>query len=168
MQGDELRILRTAGELDSLADEWTDLARRSPGFFCSQTFPWARTAWDHIAAPRGRALHCLALRSQGKLVGVWPLVVERSGSLRIVRPLGSESSEYTAPLIEGGPDLLPRTRRLWRAAAALGDLAVMPNVRADSALASLLSRAGWWRAPDLSAPAPFLARRDYADWAAYQ
>jgi CelD/BcsL family acetyltransferase involved in cellulose biosynthesis len=44
----------------------------------------------------------------------------------------------------------------------------MPNVRADSALASLLSRAGWWRAPDLSAPAPFLARRDYADWAAYQ
>ena len=70
MQGDELRILRTAGELASLADEWTDLARRSPGFFCSQTFPWIRTAWDLIAAPRGRALQCLTLRSQGKLVGV--------------------------------------------------------------------------------------------------
>jgi CelD/BcsL family acetyltransferase involved in cellulose biosynthesis len=168
MQGDELRTLRSAGELDALANEWDELAARCPGYFFSQTCRWASAAWRHVGEPRGRTLYCLTLRAQGRLVAVWPLVVERSGKLRVVRPLGTEGGEYSAPLIEDGPELRARTKLLWSAAAKLGDLVVLPNVRADAPLAEMLPSAGLWRAPDLAAPAPFVARRDYADWAAYQ
>jgi len=168
MQEDELRALSSASELDALAGEWDELAARCPGYFFSQTWRWAAAAWRHIGEPRGRALHCLTLRAQGQLVAVWPMVVERRGALKVVRPLGPEASEYCAPLIEPGPEQPARTKRLWREAARLGDLAMLPNVRSGTPLADLLRTAGLWRAPDLSAPAPFLARRDYADWPAFQ
>jgi CelD/BcsL family acetyltransferase involved in cellulose biosynthesis len=164
MQGDELR---SASEL-TLAAEWDDLAARCPGHYFAQTHQWADAAWRLIAKPRGRQLQCLSLRSQNRLVGVWPLAVERGGKLRIVRPLGTEGSEYSAPLVEPGPDLAARTRLLWSAAAKLGDLVVLPNVRAHTPLAGILNGSSLWRAPDLAAPAPFIAHRDYADWAAYQ
>ncbi len=164
MHGDQLRSAR---EL-TLAAEWDDLAQRCPGYYFAQTHRWADAAWRLIAKPRGRQLQCLSLYSQGRLVGVWPLAVECGGKLRIVRPLGTEGSEYSAPLVEPGPDLAARTRLLWRAAAKLGDLVVLPNVRADTPLAGLLSGNSLWRAPDLAAPAPFIAHRDYADWGAYQ
>jgi CelD/BcsL family acetyltransferase involved in cellulose biosynthesis len=164
MHGDQLR---SASEL-TLAAEWDDLAARCPGYYFAQTHQWADAAWRHIARPRGRQLQCLSLREAGRLVGVWPLAVERRGRLRIVRPLGTEGSEYSAPLVEPGPDLPARTKLLWRTAAKLGDLVVLPNVRADTPLASVLQRAGLWRSPDFAAPAPFVARSDHADWAAYQ
>ncbi len=164
MHGDELR---SVSEL-TLAAEWDDLARRCPGYYFAQTHQWADAAWRHIAKPRGRQLQCLTVYSQGRLVGVWPLVVERSGKLRIVRPLGTEGSEYSAPLVEDGPDLPARTRLLWNAAAKLGDLVVLPNVRARTPLVGILNGSSLWRAPDLPAPAPFIAHCDYADWAAYQ
>jgi CelD/BcsL family acetyltransferase involved in cellulose biosynthesis len=168
MQGDELRIVRTAGELDALAGDWNDLAQRSPGYYFSQTYRWAAAAWRHIADPRGRTLQCLTLRAAGRLVAVWPLVVERRGVLAIVRPLGPEASEYCAPLVEPGGDHLERTKRLWREAARLADLVVLPNVRSGTPLSDLLASAGLWRAPDKASPAPFVPRKDYADWAAYQ
>ncbi len=167
MQGDELRLLRSVAELDALADEWDALTARCPGYYVSQTREWAAAAWHQVAAPRGRTLCCLTVQAQGRLVAVWPLVTERHGSLNVVRPLGPEASEYCTPLVEPGADESTRTQQLWRAAARLGDLVLLPNVRADSTLSGLLGRAGWWRAPDLSAPAPFIARRDYADWATY-
>jgi CelD/BcsL family acetyltransferase involved in cellulose biosynthesis len=168
MQGDDFRTLRSADELDALAPDWNELTARCPTSYISQTHRWAAAAWRHVAAPRGRALHCLTLRSQGRLVAVWPLVVERRGALTVVRPLGPEASEYCSPLVEPGTEEGVRTKRLWREAARLGDLALLPYVRSDSALTGLLGRAGWWRAPDLGAPAPFLARGGYADFAAYQ
>jgi len=159
--------LRSASEL-TLAAEWDGLAERCPGYHFAQTHQWADTAWRLIARPRGRELHCLSLREAGRLVGMWPLVIEQSGRRRIVRPLGTEGSEYSAPLVEPGPALAARTKLMWRAAAKLGDLVVLPNVRADSPLAGVLKGASLLRAPDAAAPAPFIARRDYADWAAYQ
>jgi hypothetical protein len=72
MQSDELRVLRSAGELDALAGEWNDLAARCPGYFFSQTCRWAEAAWQHVAQRRGRTLQCLTLRTQGRLVAVWP------------------------------------------------------------------------------------------------
>src|SRR5437660_7067224 len=165
MQDDELRALRSAGELDALAGAWDELTARCPGYFFSQTYRWAAAAWRHVGAPRGRTLHCLTLHSQGRLVAVWPLVVERRGALTLVRPLGPEASEYCAPLIEPGPEQPSRTKRLWREAARLGDLAMLPNVRRGTPLADLLESAGLWRAPDTAAPPPFILRSAYADWA---
>lgn len=168
MQDDELSALSSASELDALAGEWDELAARCPGYFFSQTYRWAAAAWRHVGEPRGRTLHCLTLRAQGRLVAVWPLVVERRGALEVVRPLGPEASEYCAPLIEPGAEQPSRTKRLWREAARLSDLAMLPNVRAGTPLADLLKTAGLWRAPDTASPAPFILRTDYADWPAYQ
>jgi CelD/BcsL family acetyltransferase involved in cellulose biosynthesis len=168
MQGDEFRILRTAGELDALAGEWDSLAVRCPGYYFSQTCRWATAAWRHVGRPRGRALQCLTLHADGRLVAVWPLVVERRGALAVVRPLGPEASEYCAPLVEPGAEHIARTRRLWREAARLGDLVMLPNVRTGTTLSELLPSVGLWRAPDSASPAPFVLRRDYADWPAYQ
>jgi CelD/BcsL family acetyltransferase involved in cellulose biosynthesis len=151
-----------------LRQSGTKLVRRCPGFYVGQTCQWAETAWRFIAKPRGRELRCLTLHSDGRLVAVWPMAIERAGSLHIVRPLGTEGSEYSGPLVEDGPALQERTRRLWKEAMKLGDLVILPNVRADAPLAGVLNEAGLLRAPDTAAPAPYIARRDYADWAAYK
>ena len=95
---------RSASELP-LAAEWDELVQRCPGLYVGQTWQWADAAWRLIAKPRGRELHCLTLHSGGRLVAVWPLAIERADSLRIVRPLGTEGSEYSAPLVEAGPAL---------------------------------------------------------------
>jgi len=71
-------------------------------------------------------------------------------------------------LIEPGDEHVARTKRLWREAARLGDLVMLPNVRSGTPLSGLLPSAGLWRAPDKASPAPFVVRNEYADWAAYQ
>jgi len=136
---------RSASELP-LAAEWDQLVRSCPGFYVGQTCQWAETAWRLIAKPRGRELRCLTLHSDGRLVAVWPMAIERAGSLHIVRPLGTEGSEYSGPLVEDGPALQERTRRLWKEAMKLGDLVILPNVRADAPLAGVLNEAGLLRA----------------------
>ena len=45
---------------------------------------------------------------------------------------------------------------------------LLPNVRNGTPLSELLPSAGLWRAPDTASPAPFVLRKDYSDWAAYQ
>lgn len=165
-QGLELEIIRSAGDLSVLAEEWNDLAIRCPGYFLSQTFQWAETAWETIARLRGRELNCVTLRSEGRLVAVWPLVVSRDRGLRTIRPLGFEGSEYCAPLIEPGEEAEGRIAFLWQAAARSADLAVLPHVRADSPLAGMLKAGRHWCVTS-SVAAPYLARADYLDWAAY-
>jgi CelD/BcsL family acetyltransferase involved in cellulose biosynthesis len=61
-----------------------------------------------------------------------------------------------------------RTQRLWHAAAGCGDLVILPYVREDTPLAKVLPHAGLWQAIDFPAPAPYVARADHDDWAAYQ
>lgn len=151
-----------------MGTEWTALLSRCPDHLFSQSFTWCEIAWRLLAAPRRRELCCLVLRDKGTLVGVWPLVTYRENGTRAVRPLGTEASEYCAPLVEPNDEAMRRTRLLWKAAARRADLAILPYVRDDMPLAGLLKHAGLWRVTDFPAPAPYVARRDYADWAAYQ
>ncbi len=168
MQGEELRIVRSTDDLLALESEWNVLLTRCPDHFFSQSFVWVEVAWRLIAAPRQRELCCLVLRAGGTLVGVWPLVACREDGARVVRPLGSEASEYCAPLVEPTHDAPRRTRLLWQAAARCGTVAILPYVREDTPLAGILVRAGFWRTTDFPAPAPYVARQDYANWADYQ
>lgn len=168
MKDDGLSVLRSADEMSALAPEWNALLARSPRHRFSQSHAWISTGWRQVSQPRGRELHCLVLREAGALVGVWPLVVATDGSRRVVRPAGAEASEYCGPLLAPVGDAMARTRRLWRAAARLGDLVFLPYVREDTALSQLLPRTGLWRTTDFPAPAVYAARADYADWAAYQ
>jgi CelD/BcsL family acetyltransferase involved in cellulose biosynthesis len=167
VQDSELQIIRSTEELSALAAEWNDLAARTPGYFLSQTFQWAESAWATIARPMGRELNCLTLRSEGRLVAVWPLSIGREQGVRTLRPLGFELHEYCAPLIEPGDRTLERISLLWRAASRSADLAVLTRVRSDSPLAGILENESRWSIAHGTIAAPYVTRADYADWAAY-
>lgn len=165
---DELVIIRSAAELAELRDEWTALIERCPGYYLSQTYLWAQTAWETVAEPRGRELACLALRSAGGLVAIWPLVVQRERKLGIVRPLSFEGSEYSLPLVEPGHSARHRVGELWQAVRSVADLALLPQVRADSILQSVLRKKAHWRALYGVEDAPFVRRAAHKDWEAYR
>jgi CelD/BcsL family acetyltransferase involved in cellulose biosynthesis len=138
------------------------------GYFLSQTFQWAETAWETIGRPSGYELNCLTLRSGGRLVAVWPLVICRDrGRLRTVRPLGFGGHEYCAPLVEPGDEAGRWVAVLWQTAVRSADLAVLRHVRADSLLAGILKAGCHWSMTEDAVPAPYVARADYPDWAAY-
>lgn len=167
MPGPELQIIFSADAFSALADEWNALALRCTGYFLSQTFQWAESAWETIARPRGRTLNCLVLRSEGELAAVWPLVICLEHGLRILRPLGFDVHEYCAPLVEPGEEAGRRTALLWEAAARSADLAVLPHVRADSLLAGILNKGRHWSIRHAVDPAPYVARAEYPDWDTY-
>lgn len=167
VQGPDLQVIRSVDGLSALAAEWNDLVLRCPGYFLSQTSQWAETAWETVARPRGRELNCITLRSEGRLVAVWPLAIRRDRGLRTLRPLGFEGSEYSAPLVEPGGEAENRTALLWRSAVRSADLAVLPHVRADGLLAGILKEGSHRSFTEAAIPAPYVARGDYPDWAAY-
>jgi CelD/BcsL family acetyltransferase involved in cellulose biosynthesis len=121
MQGDELSL---ASEL-TLAAEWDDSLRAARATILHRPINGPTPPGASSPSRVARQLQCLSLYGQGRLVVVWPLAVERGGKLRIVRPLGTEGSEYSAPLVEPGTDLAACTRLLWSAATKLGDLVVL-------------------------------------------
>jgi len=168
MQGTELRILRSEDELSDLERDWDDLARRCPGYFLSQTFMWAQAAWETVARPRGRTLNIVTVRAGARLVALWPLVVYREHGLAVMRPLGSESSEYSAPLAEPGELAEHYLELMWQAAAGSADWALLPHVRAESLFAKVIERQRRRTFAEDDLPAPFVAHKDFADWAAYQ
>src|SRR5262249_41027178 len=129
-------------------DEWNALALRCPGYFLSQTFQWAETAWQTVAQPHGHELHCVTLWSEGRLVGVWPLAIYRDRGPRAIRPLGFEGAGYCAPLVEPGDEAERRVGVLWRAASRAADLVVLRQIRMDSLLAEVLKTRGRWRIVD--------------------
>lgn len=163
----EVKVLGSAGDLLALREEWEELASRCPGHRLSQKYRWSAVAWRTVAEPRGRSLHILTLRSGGRLVGVWALVGYVDRGLRVLRPLGAESSEYTEPLVERGPHQDEWMERLWNAARPLGDLLFMPHLRSDSAFALLPAKHRLRCFIDNKLNAPQILRSAYADWQAY-
>jgi CelD/BcsL family acetyltransferase involved in cellulose biosynthesis len=109
----------------------------------------------------------LTLREGERLVAIWPLVIYRRGGLRIVQELGSESSEYTSPLSEPGPQRSERMATLWQAATALGDLFVAGQVRGSDPFAEFLQRHRFRCFKDNQISAPWIAFKDYKGWTEY-
>ena len=163
----EVKVLGAAGDLLALRKEWEQLAARCPGHRLPQRYRWSEVAWRTVAEPRGRSLHILTLRSGGRLVGVWALVGYLDKGLRLVRPLGAESSEYTEPLVEPGPHHGEWLERLWKAVRPLGDLLFMSHLRSDSAFALLPAKNRLRCFVDNELNAPQILRAAYADWQAY-
>jgi len=163
----EGEVLGSTADLLALREEWEELASRCPGHRLSQTYRWSAVAWRTVAEPRGRSLHILTRRSAGRLVGVWPLVGYVDKGLRMLRPLGPESSEYTEPLVEPGPHQDEWLERLWTAARPLGDLLFMSHVRSDSPFARLPAKDRLRCFVDNELNAPQILRAAYPDWQAY-
>jgi CelD/BcsL family acetyltransferase involved in cellulose biosynthesis len=160
--------IRSASDLALLADEWNALARRCPGYLLSQTHRWAEVAWEIIAQPRGRKLAGVALRSEGRLVAVWPLITYGELGARVVRPLGSEATEYCVPLVEPGADCEARLSALWQAAVRHADIVMLPFLPTGSPLDVLLQRERQRRIATATSRAIWVARGDYPDWKGYE
>ncbi len=164
----EYLSIRSADDLMVLGDEWNALARRCPGCLLSQTHRWAEVAWQVIARPRGRKLAGVALRSEGRLVAVWPLVAYRELGARIVRPLGPEATEYCAPLVEPGADHDAWLLALWQAAIRHSDIVMLPYLPVGSALSVLLHRQTRPVFASATSQAIWVAHGDYPSWKSYE
>lgn len=162
-----IEILQSAEEMTGIAPAWNELARRCPGYWLSQTFQWADVAWRTVARPAGGTLHCVVLRDENRLVGVWPLVARAEQGHVVVRPLGFEGSEYSAPLVESGDAVPCRVEALLQAAARLGDVLQLIHVRSDSPLAAALARRRRLARRHDALTVSWIRRADYADWEAF-
>lgn len=146
---------------------WWRLVARSPGYYLSQTPAWAESAAATVALAHGRHLKTIAVHRERRLAAVWPLVTYQKLGLTIVRPLGSESTEYSSPLVEPGLDGDALVGRLWAEATKMGDVVLLPYVQENSCLTTTLaaSRVGTFTRELIGAP--YLLRNSYPDWDSY-
>jgi CelD/BcsL family acetyltransferase involved in cellulose biosynthesis len=167
-------VIRERAGLDALEPEWNDLFRRagrSAQLF--QTFNWNWHWANHYlsATPGGRggpSLAIVAVRREGRLVMLWPLVLERAVGLRVLRWMGEPVSQYGDVLAEDLPDGLRLMRQAWRfIAARLGaDVVCLRKVRADAAIAPLLRELGMQQTD--ATEAPYLDLASAPDFARYE
>lgn len=159
---DGVQVIKSIPAFFALEREWRDLCHKAPGHYFTQSFEWCRVSWEKIAEPRGRRLHCLVVRQDRRVVLIWPLVTYGNRLWSFVRPLGPETTEYTAPLVEDGPQSAQWVAEAWRIVrtTGTGDIVFLPYVRADSLLYEVISR-------EKAAVPPSIDKTTYITWDAY-
>src|SRR5262249_8918299 len=107
-------------------------------------------------------------RRQGRLIVLWPLVIARSGGLKLVGWMGEPVSQYGDVLIENVPDKAALLLQSWRFLAdQLGADAInLRKVRADAQIAPLLGALALNRVS--GAEAPYLDLASAPDFAHYE
>jgi CelD/BcsL family acetyltransferase involved in cellulose biosynthesis len=137
----QLSIVNDPVEFRALRGEWNDLWSRAEGRHY-QAFTVCWLCWLSVARPRGRKLCCITLREHGRLVMVWPLATYRKMFWTVVRPLASESTDYTSILVETGPSAPAIIEHAWYAIQNLcgADVILLPYLSADSKLYDLASK----------------------------
>ncbi len=168
----DFAVISTREGFDALEADWNDLfarAGRSAQLF--QAFNWNWHWANHfIGNGRGRTrLAVVTARRDGRLVMVWPLVLERRAGLRVLAWMGEPISQYGDVLAEDGPLQLEWLHQSWRFinTTLKPDLARLNKTRADSVVAPLLVELGAMSTQQLEAPYLDLASaptfEDYAE-----
>ena len=161
-------IVTTEAAFLALEPEWNDLWARADQPFLSRGFAWCLAGWRTTGKPRGRRLHIVTLREEGRLVLIWPMTVRRRLFLSVATALGSESTEYDPILVETGPDADRRIQEAWnfiRRGTRL-DVVTVPFLRQGSvAHSALTNSAKCARAHTLPAPETRFASTWDAYWA---
>jgi len=122
----DVTLVTTAEGLDALRDEWIDLEDRCAGalnYF--QTYTW-NAAWYHNAvdrcAPDRPELMIVACREAGRLVLVWPLVVEAQNGVRVLRWMSEPHLQYGDVLVDSTAiDHERAMGEAWRVIANVSD-----------------------------------------------
>ena len=170
----DIAVVRDRPGLDALEPEWNDLFRRagkSAQLF--QAFNW-NWHWANHYLPAtsgergGPSLAVVTVRRDGRLVMLWPLVLERVAGLKVLHWMGEPVSQYGDVLAEDLPDGLRLMRQAWRfIATRLGaDAISLRKVRADAAIAPLLRELGVQQTA--AAEAPYLDLASAPDFARYE
>jgi CelD/BcsL family acetyltransferase involved in cellulose biosynthesis len=113
--------------LDSLREEWTNLAAQGRNVFA--TWEFAATWWEHFGA--GRRLVTVGCRdSDGELFAVLPLYLWRRRPLRVLRFVGHGAGDVLGPVCrpERAADAACALRRLLEAAPWDWDVFVGENL----------------------------------------
>ena len=145
-----LQVVDTVAGLDALAPEWNDLfarAGRPINVFQTHAFAalWARTylARDGETDTDTR-LAIVTARVAGRLVLVWPLVIEHQLGLRVLSWLGAPIAQYGDILLDPSRDGAAIVDAAWDSIRTelRPDVVRLRKVRADAAIAPHLARIG--------------------------
>jgi len=151
-------IVTTRAGFDALRDEWDALFERAgKGAQLFQTFSWLWHWCNSYLPPDGAAGPGLAIltgRRNGKLVTIWPTVIERHGGLDQLAWMGAPVSQYGDILIDDVPDAPAVLRDGWNhlVETLRPDIVWLTRVRADAAIASMLADIGARATQRLEAP----------------
>jgi CelD/BcsL family acetyltransferase involved in cellulose biosynthesis len=139
---DRYEVVTDIAHFLELRSDWNALLEQVPQAYFSQSFDWCRVAWEQIAAPRRRRLHCIVAREGGRAVLIWPFVLSRRALWSFAYPLGSETTEYTSPLVLDDSASDQRIEEGWNILrrSSCADVIFLPYVRADSPAHRILSK----------------------------
>lgn len=153
----ELELVSTRQDFDALEADWNDLfSRAGESHQVFQAFNW-NWHWANQFIGKGSDRTRLAVvtgRRDGRLVMVWPLVMERHAGLRVLAWMGEPVSQYGDVLVEQGPHRLTMLRDGWRfiEATLKPDLARLNKTRGDGNVAPLIAQLGAIATQQLEAP----------------
>lgn len=168
-ESDRYEIVADPLALEALRSQWDALYQRAAQPYFSQSFPWCWTSWQIVGKPRGRCLHCLVARRNGRVVLIWPFVVHRAGPWSLARPLGPETSEYSDVLVEEGPQADARIAAAWQVLrrTCRCDIIALPLVRSTSKLHQTLSVQATPAFFETD-PTSYVSRANFDTWEAYE
>jgi len=95
----QFEIITNPDAFRALQSEWVALWAGAPGRYL-QAFAEGWLCWRIPPQPRGRQLHCIVCREQGKLLMVWPLVTYRFLFWTLLRPLSPDTADHTSILMD--------------------------------------------------------------------
>ncbi len=154
----QFEVVTTRAEFDALSEDWDALfAGASTAVQAFQTFNWNWHWCNHYlaaAGEKGPSLAVLTGRRGGRLVMVWPIVVERIAGLVEATWMGAPVSQYGDVLIDDVPDAAALLRQAWSHLldTLKPDVVWLNRVREDAAITPLLIELGAIAARRLHAP----------------
>ena len=165
-------IVRSRAGLEALSTEWTALFERcGRPHQVFQTFNW-NWQWAQAflsSTAQTSPIAILTGRSNGRLVTLWPMVLERRGPLVELSWMGEPVSQYGDVLLDNTvADPLSVLRAGWNhiVATLKPDLARLRKVRGDAVIAPLLDALGSLHTAKLEAP--YIDLTKAANFAAYE
>ena len=152
----DIALVDSRDALARLEAEWTTLWNASEGasgLFLG--FNWVWNWCQHYLDIEASGLAIVTARRNGRLVMVWPLVLECQLGLRTASFLGAPVSQYGDVLVDRTDDRhMDWVEESWNyiTAQLAVDLVHLRKVRADSAVAVMLARVGAKASNEEAAP----------------
>lgn len=159
---------------DALEVDWNDLFDRAGhSHQVFQTFNWNWHWCNHFltssTGPARMSLAVLVGRRDGRVVTIWPMVLDNQSMLRTLSWMGEPVSQYGDVLIDRAiADPLPVLKEAWMflKQQLQPDVARLRKVRDDAVIAPLLATLGSQRANEQEAP--YLDLASAADFETYE
>jgi CelD/BcsL family acetyltransferase involved in cellulose biosynthesis len=137
-------IVRDIEAFRALQGDWDALWHRARGEYF-QSFAWCLGSLEVLLGVGGASLYCVVARRDGRLVAVWPVMVQRKLFWRVARNLGPSCLPPDDLLVEPAPDARQIVASAWTALlkSASPDIVALTRVRATSPLHACASGARW-------------------------